>query len=110
MQTNTIPVTPARQHSITPETRETLRTLRAAAFRLEADYFSLDWESRLELAEGLRSTLDDLDAAQADVIAHVAEDLDDEFEDFSLWETRADAARRVRLVITSIEQEVRADA
>lgn len=48
--------------SVPPEIREALRTLRAASFRLEAEYYSLDWESRIELAGELRSTLDDREA------------------------------------------------
>ena len=108
MQTNPITVPVARQHQpVTPEIAETLKTLRAADWRLEAEYFAFDWESRLELAEELRSTLDDLGDAQADVIARVAEDLHSELEDFSEWETRADAASRVRRVIRSLEREGR---
>ena len=106
MQTHTIPVTPARQQStITPEIHDTLKTLRAADFRLEAKYFALDWESRLELAEELRATLDDLDERQADVTGRVASNLESELEDFSAWETRAGAASRVRTVIRSLERE-----
>jgi hypothetical protein len=103
----TIPA-PRQQSTITPEITEALKTLRSADWRLEAEYFHLDLESRFELAEELRSTLDDLDDRQADVIARVAEDLDS--EDFSEWETRCDAASRVRTVIHSIEREVTADA
>ena len=98
---------PNSQSQIMPEIAEALKTLRAADFRLEAEYFALDWESRCELAEELRAALDDLNDAQADVIARVAEDLDDEVEDFSQWGTRADAASRVRTVIRSLEREGR---
>lgn len=107
MQTNINPVPAARQHQpITPETHAALRTLRAANFQLESEYHPFgDWESRLELAAELRATLDDLSDAQADVIACVAEDLDDEAEDFSQWETRAGAASRVRTVIRSLERK-----
>lgn len=95
---------------MTPEIRDALRTLRAADFWLEAEYYHLnDWDSRLELAEELRGTLDGLTDEQADVIACVCEDLDDETEDFSEWDTRADAARRVRTVIRSITKEVTAN-
>ena len=87
---------------VTPEIAEALRR---STFQLEAEYFPMDWESREELAEELRATLDDLDDAEADVIARVAEDLSDETEDFSSWDTRSDAARRVRLVIRSLEPE-----
>ena len=84
---------------VTPEIAEALRR---STFQLEAEYFPMDWESREELAEELRATLDELGDAEADVIARVAEDLSDESEDFSTWETRTDAARRVRLVIRSL--------
>jgi hypothetical protein len=97
--------------AVTPEIAEAMRTLRAADFRLESEYHAFgDWESRIELADGLRATLDDLDERQADVIARVADDLDSELEDFSEWDTRCDAARRVRTVIRSVEKGVAADA
>lgn len=115
MSTNLNPETVARQPISTPtaapEIHEAMQTLRAADFRLEAEYFAFDWEARLELAEELRGTLNDLDERQADVLARVAEDLDDECEDFSQWETRSEAAARVRTVIRSIEKkEVTANA
>jgi hypothetical protein len=59
----------------TPEIREALRTLRSSEFRLEADYFHLDVESRFELAAELRATLDDLTDPQADEVARVINDL-----------------------------------
>jgi DNA-binding transcriptional regulator GbsR (MarR family) len=91
--------------AVTPEIAEALRMLRASEFRLEAEYFHLDIESRFELAADLRATLDDLDDRQADEIARVAADLEDESEDFSEWETRADASARIRRVVRSIESE-----
>lgn len=106
MQTNLIPVAAARQHQpVTPEIDDALKTAWHIKFRLEAEYFALDWESRLELAEELYALCDDLTDEQADVIARVASDLESDFEDFSRWETRADAASRVRTVIRSLERE-----
>jgi hypothetical protein len=114
---NPTPNAPAAQHTFnaaeSPEVYEALRTARAFEFRLEAEFYHLDWESRLELADELRALTDILDDEQADVIARVASDLEDESEDFSAWATRADAARRVRQVIRSLEssrQEVTANA
>lgn len=98
---------------IGPMSPEIAEALRRSEFTLEAEYFPMDWESREELADDLRSMLDELDDPQADVIARGVEDLGDEGEDFSEWETRTDAARRVRCVIRSIEsnrQEVTANA
>jgi hypothetical protein len=106
---NPTPNAPTTQHTFnaaeSPEVHEALRTARAFEFRLEAEYFHMDWESRLELADELRALCDILDDEQADVIARVASDLEDESEDFSTWGTRADAARRVRLVIRSLEAQ-----
>src|SRR5205085_5750772 len=81
---------------VSPEISEALRTLKASEFRLEAEYYALDFESRFELADELRATLDDLDDAEADEIARVAADLEDEAEDFSSWDTRCDASARIR--------------
>lgn len=113
MQTNTIPVPAAsqRQHS-TPEIREALRTLRAADFRLEQDYFPFgDWESRLEMADELRCVLDDLPSDElADITAGVVRDLESEGEDFGDWTIRCDAAERLRRVARALEaEEVRVD-
>jgi hypothetical protein len=107
MQTNLIPVAVARQHNhVTPENHEALKTLRAADFRLEAEFYALDIEGRFELAEELRATFDDLGDAQVDELARVVNDLEDiSGEDFSQWETRAAAASRVRTVIRSLERE-----
>lgn len=108
MQANLTTLPADRQSQILSEIAETLRTLRAADFRLESEYHPFgDWESRLELAEELRATLGDLDDRLADVIVRVAADLECEAEDFSQWKTRADAARRVRTVINSIDREGR---
>ena len=105
MQTNLTTNAVTVKGNVTPEIHEALKTLRQADWRLEAEYFAFDWDARLELAEELRATLDDLDDRQADVIASVAEDLDDEAEDFSTWETRSDAASRVRTVIRSLKEK-----
>jgi len=105
MQTHTNPDSAHRQPQIAPDLAEALKTARAAEFRLEAEYFALDWEGRLELAEELYALCNDLDDAQADVVARVASDLESELEDFSTWETRCDAAARVRAVIRSLEKE-----
>jgi hypothetical protein len=88
---------------VSPEISEALRTLKASEFRLEAEFYALDLESRLEFADELRATLDDLSDAEADEIARVASDLEDESEDFSTWETRTDASARIRRVVRSIE-------
>jgi erythromycin esterase-like protein len=98
---------------VSPEISEALRTLKASEFRLEAEFYALDLESRLELADELRATLDDLSDAEADEIARVASDLEDESEDFSTWETRCDASARIRRVVRSLEsnkQEVTVNA
>jgi hypothetical protein len=98
---------------VSPEIAEALRTLKASEFMLEAEYYALDLESRLEFADELRATLDDLSDAEADEIARVASGLEDESEDFSRWETRCDASARIRRVVRSIEsqkQEVRVNA
>jgi hypothetical protein len=92
---------------VSPEVYEALRTARAFEFRLEAEFYHLDWESRLELADELRDLCDILDDEQADVIARVASDLEDESEDFSTWETRSDAASRIRRVVRSLESSWR---
>jgi hypothetical protein len=105
MSVNIRPVSGSGQSPITPEIGEALKTARQAEFRLEAEYFALDWESRLELAEELYALCADLDDAQADAIGRVAADLESELEDFSTWETRCDAAARVRAVIRSLERE-----
>src|SRR4051812_24999943 len=102
MQTNLRPVPASRQSKITPEIAEALKTARAAEFRLEAEYFAFDWESRLELADELRSILDELPEELADITARVADDLDSEGEDFSEWETRSDAAARMRRVARAL--------
>lgn len=98
---------------VSPEISEALRTLKASEFRLEAEFYALDLESRLEFADELRATLDDLGDAEADEIARVASDLEDESEDFSSWDTRCDASARIRRVVRSIEsnrQEVTVNA
>lgn len=110
MSTNLTLVTPQNQSQITPEIHEALKTARHIDFRLEAEYFALDWESRLELADELRQLTDDLTDELTDVAVRVAEDLESEAEDFSAWETRSDAARRVRQIVRVLESEVRADA
>ena len=91
--------------AVTHEISDALRSLKASEFAFEAEYYHLDWERRAELADDLRVTLDELDDPQADVIALLAEDLESEAEDFSTWDARSDAARRVRLVIRSLEKE-----
>ncbi len=112
MQTNLSTTAAAVKGEVTPEIREALRTLKATDFRLEAEYFPFgDWESRLEMAEELRAVLDDLPTdEQADIVAGVVRDLDDETEDFGDWHTRCAAAERLRLVIHNLEpKEVAAD-
>lgn len=106
MQANLTHVPATRQPQITPEIHDALKTARHIEFRLEAEYFNLDWSSRLELAEELRRLSDDLADSLADVALRVASDLDDEAEDFSEWETRADASRRMRQIIRTLESEV----
>jgi hypothetical protein len=96
--------------AVSPEIREAIHTLRAADFQLESEFHPFDWESRLELADELRETLDELSDAQADEVARVAADLEDESEDFSTWDARTDASARIRRVVRSIEQEVTANA
>lgn len=113
MQANPTLESADRQPSISPEIAEALKTLRAADFRLEADYFPFgDWESRLELADDLRSILDDLPTDElADMTAAVVRDLEADGEDFGEWLVRCDAAERLRRVIRSIEpKEVRVHA
>lgn len=114
MQTNLIPVPAARQHQpLTREIDDALKTLRAADFRLESDYFPFgDWESRLELAEELRAVLDELPSDElADMTARVVSDLESESEDFGDWTIRCDAAERLRRVARVLDaKEVRADA
>ncbi|MFL6285721.1 MAG: hypothetical protein ACJ74Q_21495 [Pyrinomonadaceae bacterium] len=96
---------------VTPEIAEALRTLKAADWRLEAEYFSLDIESRFEFAEELRATLDALDDNHVDELARVIGDLEDiDGEDFTSWDTRTDAAERIRRVIRSVEKGATADA
>jgi hypothetical protein len=106
MQANLTHVSATRQQQITPEIADAIKTARSAEWRLEAEYFHMDWESRLEMAEELRRLSDDLDDRLADVALRVADDLDDEAEDFSEWETRADASRRVRQIVRALEREV----
>ena len=89
--------------AVTPEIADALHTLKASEFRLEAEYYALDFESRFELADKLRATLDELSDAEADEIARVASDLEDESEDFSTWDARTDASARIRRVMRSIE-------
>jgi hypothetical protein len=112
MQTNPNAVPASRQQQITPEIAEAIKTARSASWRLEAEYFSLDWESRLELADELRAMLDELPDEAADIAAGVARDLDDETEDFSDWEVRSEASERMMRVARALEstQEVRANA
>jgi hypothetical protein len=91
-----------------PEIREALRTLKASEWRLEAEYFSLDTESRFELAVELRSTLDDLNDEQVDELARVINDLEDiDGADFSTWDARTDASARIRRVVRSLESDRR---
>jgi erythromycin esterase-like protein len=96
---------------VTPEIHEALRTLKASEFRLEAEFYSLDIESRFEFAEDLRTTLDVLDDNHVDELARVINDLEDiDGADFSSWDERTDAAARIRRVIRSVEKEVTANA
>ena len=89
---------------VSPEISEALRTLKASEFRLEAEYFSLDIESRFEFAEDLRTTLDTLDDNHVDELARVIDDLEDiGGADFSSWDERCDAAARIRRVVRSLE-------
>lgn len=113
MQTNLNPESGSRQQSITPEIADALKTASAVSFNLSAEYFNLDWESREELARELWALGDRLDDDRlADVAFAVARDLEDESEDFSAWETRSDAARRVSQIARSLSpaQEVTANA
>jgi hypothetical protein len=105
MSTNLTLVTPQNQPSISREIAEALKTLRRADFRLEAEFYHMDWDAREELAAELFAACDDLSDEQADVIARVASDLQDESEDFSTWDARTDAAERVRRVIRSVQSE-----
>jgi hypothetical protein len=89
----------------TPEIRDAIRTARSASWRLEADYFAFDWEARLELAEELREMLDELPDDLVDVAARVASDLESELEDFSDWDTRSDASRRILGVAHALEHQ-----
>lgn len=94
--------------AVTPEIADALRTLKASEFRLEAEFYALDIESRFELAEELRAMLDDLDDAQVDEVARVISDLEDiDGEDFSTWDTRTDASARIRRVVRSLESNRR---
>jgi erythromycin esterase-like protein len=96
---------------VTPEIHEALRTLKASEFRLEAEFYSLDIESRFEFAEELRTTLDALDDNHVDELARVIDDLEDiDGADFTSWDERTDAAARIRRVIRSVEKEVTANA
>ncbi len=109
MHTNLTLVTPKNQ-PVSPEIAEAIKTARSAAWRLEAEYFHLDLESRLELAEELAALCNDLDDDQlADITAGVARDLDDETEDFSDWTVRCDAAERMRRVARALESAPTAD-
>src|SRR4051794_30448841 len=115
MSTNITPNAPPAQHtfnaSTSPEVYEALRTLRASEFRLEAEFYSLDIESRFEFAEELRTTLDTLDDNHVDELARVIDDLEDiGGADFSSWDVRTDAAARIRRVVRSIEKGVTANA
>lgn len=110
MSTNLTHIPAASQPISTPEIHDALKTLRCADFRLEAEYYHLDFEAREELAAELFAACDDLTDEQADVIGRVASDLQDESEDFSAWDTRTDAAARVRTVINSIAREVQVNA
>ena len=110
MSTNLTLVTPQNQSQFTPEIAEALKTSRHIEFRLEAEYFSLDLESREELAAELYALTNELPDHLADVAARVAQDLQDETEDFSAWDTRSDASRRVRQIVRGLESEVRAHA
>lgn len=111
-------ITPNNQPRIvgagSPEIAEALRTLKASEFRLEAEFYALDIESRFEFAEDLRTTLDVLDDNHVDELARVIGDLEDiGGADFSSWDERTDAAARIRRVVRSIESgngEVTANA
>lgn len=93
---------------VTPEIADALRTLKASEFRLEAEFYSLDIEGRFEFAEELRATLDALDDNHVDELARVIDDLEDiGGADFTSWDTRTDAAARVRRVVRSIESDQR---
>ncbi|MFL6283549.1 MAG: hypothetical protein ACJ74Q_10460 [Pyrinomonadaceae bacterium] len=97
--------------SVTPEIADALRTLKASEFRMEAEFYSLDIESRFEFAEELRTTLDDLADSHVDELARVIDDLEDiGGADFSSWDERTDAAARIRRVIRSVEKGVTANA
>lgn len=98
--------------STSPEVYEATRiTLRASAFRLDSEYHPFgDWESRLELAEELRGTLDDLSDSQVDEVARVINTLEDESEDVSSWDERIELSKRIRRVARSIEKEVTVNA
>jgi hypothetical protein len=101
---NVIDFPASRQSQSTPEIREAIRTLRSTDWNLEAEYFHLDWASRLELADELRGVLDELPTdEQADVVAGVVRDLESDFEDFSDWTTRCEAAERLRRVVRQLE-------
>jgi erythromycin esterase-like protein len=91
--------------SVSPEIADALRTLKASEFRLEAEFYSLDIESRFEFAEEFRTTLDTLDDNHVDELARVIDDLEDiDGADFSSWGERTDAAARIRRVIRSVEK------
>jgi hypothetical protein len=96
---------PATSQEITPEIAEALKTARHAEFRLEAEYFHMDWESRLELAEELYALCDELPDELADITGRVASDLESELEDFSTWDTRTDAAEHMRQIIRVLTGE-----
>jgi hypothetical protein len=103
---------PAFDAKTSIEVYEAVRTtLRASAFRLESEYHAFgDWESRLELAEELRETLDDLSDAQVDEVARVINTLEDESEEVSSWDERTDLSERIRRVAQSVEKEARTNA
>lgn len=90
---------------MSPEIAEAVRTFRASAFQLESEYHPFgDWESRLELAEELRATLDDLTDEQVDEVARVIGTLEDETEEVYSWDERIELSNRIRRVARSIEK------
>src|SRR2546423_11445177 len=91
--------------TISPEIRDALRTARHVEFRLEAEYYALDWESRLELAAEVREIAAASEGRTRQLAEAVEFVLESELYDLSDWDERTDAAALTRVLVADLNRQ-----
>jgi hypothetical protein len=83
-----------------PEIHDAMRTAGRAAFRLEDEYHSFDWDERLELARDIRSAVEEAtdDPRMRNVATQIAHRLESEAFDLDSWEERLSTANLARSI------------